>query len=91
MGEHDTTWRILLEEELARNGETVESITATTLSDGGLDRVFNNDFWFIEGEPFTAWSADYVYFPIAHDGLESVASVPRNPDRNARPTKHIGY
>lgn len=60
MGKHDTTWRILLAEELAKNGETMESVTATTLDDGGLDRVFNNDFWFIEGAPFTAWTANYL-------------------------------
>ncbi len=90
MGKYDTTWRTLLTEALAKNGETMESVTATTLTEDDLDRVFNRDHGGVEGVPFTAWSANFVYFPVEYDGFESVASVPRNPDRNARPTKHIG-
>ena len=33
----------------------------------------------VYGEPFTAWSEKWVYFPTEHDGAELVKRVPRNP------------
>ncbi len=32
-----------------------------------------------EGEPFTAWGRDRVYFPLSYDGSEWIGSAPRNP------------
>jgi len=36
-----------------------------------------------DGDPFTVWTRRFVYFPWRYDGSQSVAWVPRNPDRSA--------
>jgi hypothetical protein len=44
-----------------------------------LDRKFDDSFGGEEGYNFTAWSANYVYFPCCYDGSEWVGAIPRNP------------
>jgi len=51
-------------------------------------KVFYEGFGRTEGEPFTAWSKEWVYFPVQYDGRESVGRVPRNPC--AISTEHFG-
>lgn len=83
-----TSWRKLLKQALKKNGENFNSLASCTLTDAELYRKFDHGYGLVNGTPFTAWSANYVYFPARYDGSEWVASVPRNP--NGSPTRHIG-
>ena len=53
-----------------------------------LLKEFDGGFGCSEGEPFTLWTTNRVYFPVVYDGAEWCASVSRNPD--GKPTYHIG-
>jgi len=70
-----TTWRIEINYVLPKG----ETIIACTITDEQLDKVFNSDYGCTEGIPFTAWSENWVFFPICYDGSESVGCAPRNP------------
>lgn len=83
-----TTWKIEIEKELKRQGETWGDTTATTLKEEELDVVFESSYGSVEGKPFTMWTKNRVYFPVCYDGSEWVGSVSKNPD--IKPTKHIG-
>ena len=83
-----TTWRLLLAEAMEGRGESMADLVSITLSDEQLDKRFDDGYGGNEGEPFTAWTANTVYFPIVYDGAEWVGSVSRNPD--GKPTKHQG-
>lgn len=84
-----TTWRKLLEEALSDNKETWKDIEALCpKKDKWLDFLFDDDFGALEGDPFTVWTKNNVYFPVSYDGSEWVGSVSRNP--NDKPTNHIG-
>lgn len=80
------TWRQLIQKEVLRRGDAFPS--ACTLSAPELDVEFNNDYGGHQGEPFTAWSPDRVYFPVVYDGKAWVGSVPRSPCGEA--TEHQG-
>ena len=77
------TWR-----ELIKSAAGDDKIIAYTLSDKELDVEFDDGFGGSEGKPFTAWSYDYVYFPVVYDGAEWVGRAPRNPCPEA--TEHMG-
>ena len=49
---------------------------------------FDDGFGGVEGVPFTAWSKDWVYFPVCYDGAQWVLRVPRNPCTHI--TEHVG-
>ena len=76
-------WKKELEIELANQEETFESINYLTMA-GDDDEEAR---WHII-PPFTAWTEKRVYFPVEHDGMESVASVPRHPCEER--TNHVG-
>jgi len=78
------TWRELIGRAL-HDGDVLIS---NTLSEEEMDREFDSDYGAEEGLPFTAWSKDWVYFPVGYDGSERVRSVPRNPNGEATP--HLG-
>jgi len=78
------TWRELIGKAL-RDGDVLIS---NTLSEEEMDREFDDDLGIEEGLQFTAWSKDWVYFPVCYDGSEWVGSVPRNP--NGEATSHQG-
>lgn len=82
----DTNWRNLIIQALMP-GDSFEDL-AIAIDDGELDRIFDNGLGLIEGSPFTAWSRQWVYFPVVYDGSEWVGCVPRNPC--AIQTKHQG-
>jgi len=69
-----TSWKELIEEALI--GDT---LIYCTLSEDELNVKFNDSFGGEEGAPFTAWSEEYVYFPICYDRSEWVGRAPRNP------------
>ena len=72
-----TTWRKAITEAL-QDGDSFDQLTIK-IDPGELDREFDMGFGHEEGNPFTAWSKNWVYFPICYDGSEWVGSVPRNP------------
>lgn len=78
-----TTWKELIDETAGG-----DEIIKNTLSLDELNKVFDDGYGGIEGKPFTAWSAKYVYFPVVYDGSEWVCRVPRNPCDE--PTEHCG-
>ena len=84
----ETTWRKELEATMGSLGESWDDVERCTLTNEQLDDVFDNSFGTSEGEPFTLWTADNVYFPAVYNGKEWVAVVPRNPIPIA--TNHVG-
>lgn len=84
----NATWRVLITDEMLCRGESWSDVLKCTLSDSQLDTVFDAGYGSAEGEPFTLWTHNRVYFPVDYDGSETVASVLRNPcDKK---TKHVG-
>lgn len=96
-----TTWRVLIDEEMAEHGESWDDVVHVALGrmerrawmsceppTPSLDTVFDDGYGIPEGCPFTLWTHKRVYFPVCHDGAESVGSVPRNPCDQA--TDHVG-
>ena len=77
-----TTWRKEIGNDVLSQSEAIYP------KDLDLDKVFDSGYGGSEGEPFTLWTKDRVYFPAVYDGSEWVASVPRNPCDIA--TVHIG-
>lgn len=53
-----------------------------------LDEDFDSGFGGEDGEPFTAWTDQKVYFPACYDGSEWMACVNRHPCNVA--TNHVG-
>jgi hypothetical protein len=84
----DPTWRELIAKELAAQGEDWSAVVTCTLTPEELDVRFDNGFGNEHGQPFTAWTARRVYFPVCYDGSEWCGSVPREPCAEA--TKHVG-
>jgi len=82
-----TTWRQEFIEAFEETNDNFDNLVCT-LTDEELDIEFNNGFGVEEGKPFTAWSENFVYFPVRYDGSEWIAWVSRNPDN--KPTAHIG-
>jgi len=76
-------WRDLINKACDR-----DVITHCTLSDDELLKEFYDGFGWSQGKSFTAWSNDYVYFPVVYDGSEWVGRAPRNPSEEV--TDHQG-
>lgn len=83
-----TNWKEMIEFEMKGHQETFEDVVECTLSEEQLVKNFDCGYGGTEGEPFTVWTANRVYFPICYDGAEWVESVSRNPD--GKPTPHFG-
>lgn len=75
----DTTWREEISKEMKDNNDDWSFLVGCTLSNDGLDIVFDRSYGCEEGEPFTLWTQNFVYFPVCYDGAEWCGSVPRNP------------
>lgn len=73
---YHTTWKILIDEELEKIGE---KLISCTLTEEELNTYFDPDYGGTEGKPFTAWTENWVLFPICYDGAEWVGKAPRNP------------
>lgn len=72
------TWKRLLQQSFEANKEDFSKIV-TTLTEEEMNREFDAGYGGTNGEPFTAWGEQYVYFPICYDGAEWVGYAPRNP------------
>lgn len=83
-----TTWRKEIEQRMQENNEKTFLHFVCTLTEEELDIEFDPGYGGTEGLPFTAWTEDFVYFPICYDGAEWCGSVSRNP--NGEPTRHQG-
>lgn len=83
-----TTWRIEIESEMRKRGETWADVVGCTLNAAGLDAEFEDFSGGTEGAPFTLWTSGRVYFPGCYDGAEWADSVPRNPCDEV--TEHVG-
>jgi len=81
------TWKEGLEDAFEETGDSLDDIE-TTLSDDEMTEEFYAGYGGPKGTPFTAWSDDYVYFPVQYDGSEWVGYVPRHP--NGEATRHWG-
>lgn len=53
-----------------------------------LAKEFDSGFGGVDGQPFFAWSRDFVYFCHAYDGSECIIRVPRDPSKEI--PKHVG-
>lgn len=73
-----SSWYELLKEKMEEDGEDFHD-RECTLDEAGLKKEFYVGFGLVEGQPFTAWGEYWVYFPLVHDGWESVGHAPRNP------------
>lgn len=73
-----TSWYKLLKKAMESDGEDFASAVCT-LDEAGLKAEFNDGYGMSNGKPFTAWGANWVYFPIVYDGAEWVGHAPRNP------------
>ena len=71
-------WYDMLKEEVEDNGDNFDNLKCT-LSEEELKKKFDASYGATEGKPFTAWTENWVYFPICYDGSESVGIAPRNP------------
>lgn len=83
-----TTWRELIRDEMTNNDEEFADLVSCTLSDEQLDVDFDSGYGGTEGAEFTAWSKNFVYFPVCYDGAEWCGSAHRNP--NGKTTPHQG-
>ena len=72
------SWRKEFREAFKETGDGFDDIV-TTMSDEDMDKEFDAGYGGEEGCPFTAWSDNWVYFPVCYDGSEWVGYVRRNP------------
>jgi hypothetical protein len=70
------------------NNDSWDDVESCTLTKEELLVEFDGGFGCAEGQPFTLWTRNYVYFPSQYDGAEWVSYVSRNPDGKA--TEHVG-
>lgn len=82
-----TTWRKLISIEMEENKDSWEKLVCVSPENLDFDKIFNESWGTINGDPFTMWTEHYVYFPVSYDGAEWVSSVPRNP--NGKITEHV--
>lgn len=71
-------WYKMLKKQMESNGDDFSS-RICTLTEEELKVEFDDGYGLPEGEPFTAWGDNMVYFPICYKGVEWVGSAPRNP------------
>ncbi|HET6725915.1 MAG TPA: hypothetical protein VFH85_07920 [Gammaproteobacteria bacterium] len=81
-------WKSMLDEALKENGEAWDDVEANTMTEAEMDKSFDSGYGGTEGEAFTVWTKNSVYFPVCYDGAERVGRVSRNPD--GKPTDHQG-
>lgn len=74
-----SSWKEMLAKEMQKNGESLDELIRITISEEEMDRELDNGRGSEDGEPFTAWGPNFVYFPVCYDGEEWVGSVPRDP------------
>jgi hypothetical protein len=81
-------WKTMLDEALKEAGESWDDIEANTMNEEEMAKSFDSGYGGIEGQPFTVWTKNSVFFPVCYDGSEWVGRVSRHPD--GKPTDHQG-
>jgi hypothetical protein len=71
-------WKNALFEEIAKNHDDPHTLIHT-MTDREFDAEFDDSYGGISGCSFTAWTDNYVYFPVQYDGSEWAGSAPRHP------------
>jgi len=81
----------MLKGKMEANGDSFEK-RICTLTERELRKEFDDGYGSREGEPFTCWGENHVYFPLCYDGSEWVGSAPRRPTKEAmsNPLRHQG-
>jgi len=86
-----TCWKEQLQERCKKNNDDYEKLICT-LSEKELEEEFDDICASTEGQSFTAWSDNYVYFPVSCEGMEWASSAPRNPcDIKTNPIGEYNY
>jgi len=83
-----TTWKKEIERSMNIHNETWEDIVSSTFKDGEENVEFCDGYGGIDGDPFTVWTKERVFFPCCYDGSEWCSSVSRNP--NGIACEHVG-
>jgi hypothetical protein len=83
MSKEKPTLPDLLNDELARQGETPADVQACVADSMDTDKTRSSSMDICEHDmaypDFTAWTLDRVYYLHEYDGQFSCQSVPRNP------------
>ena len=74
-----STWKEMIQDEMDDNNDSFDNLAHSTLTEAEMREKFDCGFGGSEGQPFTVWTKNFVYFPVVYDGAEWVGSVPRNP------------
>lgn len=77
-GKWKTNWWDMLRQAMLADGETFPPLHCT-LPESEMRSVFSNGTYDIEGEPFTAWGREWVYFPLEREGCIKIGHAPRHP------------
>ena len=73
-----TNWHKLINDAREEVGDDSD-VVAVVPSLFDWHKEFDDGFGGSEGEPFTVWTKNRVYFPMVYDGSEWVGSAPRDP------------
>lgn len=73
------TWRKILEEQRAEQGNDSTPIVAVSPDESVLDVEFDAGYGSSQGPEVLIWTESRVYFPVVYDGAEWLGSAPRNP------------
>ena len=76
-----TTYRMLIEDELHKHGETWDDVEFCTMPERRMNKLRQLSRHSCDGVPFNLWTKTRVYFPVLSDemGIVHIESVPRNP------------
>lgn len=76
-----TTYRMLIEAEMQKRGETWDDVEFCTMPERRLDKPRQLSMHSLDTVPFTMWTKGRVYFPVLSDemGIVHIESVPRHP------------
>ena len=76
-----TTYRMLIDAEMQKHGETWDDVEFCTMPERRLNKLRQLSMHSFDGVPFTLWTKNRVYFQVISDefGIVHIESVPRNP------------
>ena len=69
-------WREVIDEEMARCGDSWENVVQRNMTDEELDANMTGDS---PPDAWTIWTHERVYFPTVNDSRYGINSAPRNP------------
>lgn len=76
-----TTYRMLIEDELHKHGETWDDVEFCTMPERRMNKLRQLSRHSCDDVPFNLWTKTRVYFQVISDefGIVHIESVPRNP------------